>query len=272
MDEAVANRTPENPYHIHLDVFEGPLDLLLHLIKEQQVDIYNIPVAKITEQYIQTIDLMKVLNLDIAGEFLLMAATLAHIKSQMLLPRDEAAQEGDEEGVDPREELVRRLLEYQKFKDVAERLLSRPLLFRDVFKREKPDRPPVGEMQTPSELVEVSVFKLVEAFHRLLDRLRLEKPHEVQTDNISIGEKVLLIVDAVRNSAEGALRFDDLFARDKTTPQVVVTFLALLEMLKRGLLRVFQAEAFAEIQLMGTPSLYGDWSYEHFFGTTEIHS
>lgn len=266
----------ENPYHIRLDVFEGPLDLLLHLIKENQMDIYNIPIAKITEQYLSCIDLMKTLNLDIASEFLLMAATLAHIKSKMLLPMETSQEDPEEEGKDPREELVRRLLEYQKYKNAAEQLLARPLLNRDVFVR----LPSIRTRPTPhksTELVEVSVFKLVEVFHRVLENVPLNDPHEVEMETITLRDCIKAIDQAVTSSKEGSVRFQDLFQEKRTRKTVILTFLALLDMIKRGLLKIFQADTFSDIQLIGTPQLYNErkdhgYDDEYTRKSTEIYS
>ncbi len=262
-------------YKIQLDVFEGPLDLLLHLIKENQVDIYDIPVAKITDQYLQTIEVMETLNLEVAGEFLLMAATLAHIKSKLLLPPDENQEDPEEDGVDPREELVRRLLEYQKYKNVAQQLAERPLLGRDTFKREKIILPR-SDTDDPPELMEVSIFKLVDAFSKVLRKLELASPHEVQREGITVSECVTEVASKLRQSQEGSMRFDDLFEHESSKERVVSTFLALLEMVKRGLIRVFQADSFSEIQLMGTANLYGEWSNdrtdEYGGRTTEVSS
>jgi segregation and condensation protein A len=251
----------ENPYHVRLEIFEGPLDLLLHLIKENRIDIYNIPIALITEQYLSYLDMMKSLNLDIAGEFLLMAATLAHLKSQTLLPPDPTQEDPEEEGVDPRTALVRRLLEYQKYKDAADQLWARPLLERDVFVREITPRA-IPRSDEPTELVEISVFKLVEAFHRVLKHVALEQPHEVERELCSIVECATAIAAKVRASEEGSIRFQDLFQGTQTRVRVITTFLALLDLIRRKVVRVFQADAFSDIQLMGTPTLYGDWKYD----------
>lgn len=268
MSEALATAVTEPLYHVSLDVFEGPLDLLLHLIKENKLDIYNIPISKITDQYLSYIDMMESLDLDLAGEFLLMASTLAHIKSQLLLPPDESQNDPEDEGKDPRTELVRRLLEYQKYKNAAEMLFSRPLLHRDVFKREREDRT-ILRAEGPTELVEISVFKLVEAFHRVLKDFHVDEPHQVERDSVSVGECVSDIAEVIRRSEEGSVRFKDIFPAETSRRRVITTFLALLEMLKRGLIGTFQAAPFSEIEIMGTPLLYGEWTYD---GTDEYSS
>ncbi|MCB0309111.1 MAG: segregation/condensation protein A [Bdellovibrionales bacterium] len=254
-----------SPYLIKLGVFEGPLDLLLHLIKENKMDIYNIQIAVITEQYLQYIELMKELNLDIAGDFLVMAATLAHIKSKLLLPPEPSEDDPEEEGKDPREELVKRLLEYQKYKNAAESLNSRFILGRDVFIREAYLRNNLIK-NAPRELAEISIFKLVDAFHGILKTLSLEKPHEVSMETLSIRDCVSDIVNKIRTSTEGGLQFADLFNQRSSRKRIVVTFLALLDLIRRGAIKVYQSDTFSEIQLIGTPNVYGEWSYD---GTDE---
>ena len=256
-----------HPYRVALDGFEGPLDLLLHLIKENQVDIYHIPVAKITDQYLETLEMMETLNLEVAGEFLLMAATLAHIKSKLLLPPDESQEDPEDEGRDPREELVRRILEYQKYKNAAQQLLARPILGRDVFKRELTIWPRRDGEEAP-ELMEVSLFKLVDAFSKVLKRLELIVPNEVEREGVSVADCVSLVIEKLRSSPEGTLRFDDLFENPSTKERLVSTFLALLELVKRGMVRVFQADAFSDISLMGTAHLHGEWKH----GQTDEYS
>jgi segregation and condensation protein A len=267
LEEAVDTENGTHPYQISLDVFEGPLDLLLHLIKENKVDIYNIPISQIADQYLDHIRMMEELDLDVAGEFIVMAATLAHIKSKLLVPPDETQDDPEEEGRDPRAELVRRLLEYQKYKNAADQLWGRPMLERDVFKRERTDRAMPKPTPSAADLVEISVFKLVEAFHKLLKNLELTKPHSIAMENLTVSECVRNISESIRSSQEGTLQFVQLFEEGATTRQrLVTTFIALLEMLKRGAVRVIQAEAFSEIYLMGTPLLYGEWKYD---GTDE---
>lgn len=220
---------------VQLDIFEGPLDLLLHLIKKNEVSITDIPIAAITEQYLATLDLMQTLNLDVAGEFLVMAATLVHIKSRMLLPAGDE-EDDEEEGVDPREELIRRLLEYQRFKDAADQLEQREILTRDVFARCTARAEEIG----PSVFHEVSVFELVGALQRVLERLPKESVHEITLDKITVREKMTLLLDTLR--ASGRVLFDSLFGEAKTRMDVVVTFLAMLELVKVRALRIFQDE------------------------------
>ena len=206
---------------VQVEIFEGPLDLLLHLIKKNEVSISDIPIATITEQYLATLEVMQAFNLDVAGEFLVMAATLIHIKSRMLLPLTDA-EEDEEEGADPREELVRRLLEYQRFKDAADQLERREVLTRDVFVRSVA---PAEEVPAPG-FREVSVFELLTALKQVLDRLPKDVVHEVMLDKITVREKMTLLLDHLR--AQGKTLFESLFAEVKTRMEVVVTFLAML--------------------------------------------
>ena len=227
---------------VQVEIFEGPLDLLLHLIKKNEVSISDIPIATITEQYLATLEVMQAFNLDVAGEFLVMAATLIHIKSRMLLPLTDA-EEDEEEGVDPREELVRRLLEYQRFKDAADQLERREVLTRDVFVRSVA---PAEEVPAPG-FREVSVFELLTALKQVLDRLPKDVVHEVMLDKITVREKMTLLLDHLR--AQGKTLFESLFAEVKTRMEVVVTFLAMLELVKVRAIRIFQEEATGPIQI-----------------------
>jgi len=230
---------------IALPVFEGPLDLLLHLIKKHEIDIFDIPIALITDKYMAYLGWMEVLDLDIAGEFLVMAATLAHIKSRMLLPPDEAVgeEEAEEEG-DPREELVRRLLEYQRYKEVADELRDRPLLFRDVFVRD--GQAPSVESDNPFS--EVSVFRLVEALDRVMKKTQTRIGHEVVMDRVSIADRILELVELLKTRRE--VTFEDMFVGARTRMAVVATFLAILEMARLKMIRVHQADASEVIHIL----------------------
>jgi segregation and condensation protein A len=221
--------------HVQLEIFEGPLDLLLHLIKKNEVSITDIPIATITEQYLATLDLMQTLSLDVAGEFLVMAATLIHIKSRMLLPAgDDEADE--DEGVDPRDELVRRLLEYQRYKDAASELEQREILTRDVFIRAALPMEETG----PRGFREVSIFELLGALKRVIERLPKDAVHEVTLDKITVREKMTLLLDRLRIQSQ--ILFDALFDDVKTRMEVVVTFLAMLELVKVRAIRIVQEE------------------------------
>lgn len=221
--------------NVQLEIFEGPLDLLLHLIKKNEVSITDIPIATITEQYLSTLELIQSLNLDVAGEFLVMAATLIHIKSRMLLPPGEEEDE-EEEGGDPREELIRRLLEYQRFKEAAEELEKREILRRDVFVR------PSG---VPDEMESVgfeglSLFDLISALRHVLDRFPEERVHEVTLERISVREKMSSLLDDLQR--RGKVIFQSLFEAAVSRLEVVVTFLAMLELVKIRAIRVAQEE------------------------------
>ena len=237
---------PHDAFRIALPNFEGPLDLLLHLIREHRLDIFDIPIALITEKYLEHLEKMREIDLDIAGEFLVMASTLLHLKSRLLLPREQVPEEAAEqpEQGDPRAELVRRLLEYQKYKDAAEQLLGNDLLDREVFSRKVRHEPlPLD----PDEVgfKEISVFKLIEALDRVLKALEPKLQHEVVRDRISLSEAVMRVAERLK--AEGQVRFSALFEGHRTRSQVVVTFMALLEMCKQKLIRVVQAEGDDEI-------------------------
>jgi segregation and condensation protein A len=229
--------------NVQLEIFEGPLDLLLHLIKKNEVSITDIPIATITEQFLATLELMQTLNLDVAGEFLVMAATLIHIKSRMLLPVSEGEGEDQEEGADPRDELVRRLLEYQRFKEAADQLEQRDLLTRDVFVRAA--TPP--EAPDPPVFRELSVFELLTALRRVLDRLPKDVFHEVTLEKITVREKMTLLLD--RLHAHGQVLFESLFSDARTRMEVVVTFLAMLELVKMRAIRILQEAAQGSIMI-----------------------
>lgn len=250
-----------SPYHITLEVFEGPLDLLLHLIKENNIDIFNIPVAKITDQYMTYIEAMEELNLNVAGEFLLMASTLTHLKSKLLLPPDPTQEDEDDQGQDPRAELVRRLLEYQKYKQATEDLNALSQLDRDVFIR-IPAKKIVIQDQ-PIELAEVSVFKLVQAFHKILDNIPSTITHDVEKEYYSIRDCALELQAHLKKAPEGKVYFSTLFKNENNRSRVVASFLAILAMIKRGVLRVYQTDEFDDI-LMSTTDAFneGEWSYD----------
>jgi segregation and condensation protein A len=232
--------------HVKLPSFEGPLDLLLHLIREHKLDVFDIPIALIAEKYNQSLAEMVALDLDVAGEFLVMAATLTHIKSRLLLPRTEApteAGEAAEEQGDPRAELVRRLLEYQKYKDVARQLAENELLDRDVFARRI--TPAAAAQVKSAALAEVSVYRLIEALDRVLKALEPRVGHEVVRDQLTLSAAMQGITAQLRPGER--IGFFQLFEGQRTRGAVVVTFLALLEMVKLRLLRVNQDEGSNDI-------------------------
>jgi len=231
-------------YPVHLENFEGPLDLLLHLIKKNEVNIYDIPIAAITKQYLDYVELMQELNLDVAGEFLVMAATLIHVKSRMLLPRPDPSQEDPEE--DPREALVRRLLEHQKFKAAAELLHERETVRSAQWMR--PDERVADVAGEPEEVeVEVDLFSLMSAFRQVLERAKQRPAMHLPPEQISIETRIEQLLS--RLSETEACGFEDLFADVQTKSGMIVTFLALLEMIRLKLVRVFQGGAFGEIRV-----------------------
>ena len=231
-------------YPVRLERFEGPLDLLLHLIKKHQVNIYDIPIALITKQYLDYLNLMQELDLDIAGDFLVMAATLIHIKSRTLLPRPDPAQEDPEE--DPREALVRRLLEHQKFKAAAELLHDREIQRSAQWAR--PDQRMADVVGDPPEPeVEVDLFSLMAAFRTVLERARNRPQAYLPAEYISVESRIELLM-ALLSKGE-AFGFEELFADVQTKPGIVVTFLALLEMIRLKLVRVFQQGSFGAIRV-----------------------
>ena len=239
----------EDAYRVHIEEFEGPLDLLLHLIKKNEVDIYNIPIAAITRQYLEYMELLKELNLDIAGEFLVMAATLLQIKSRMLLPLTSEEEEAETE--DPRAELVRRLLEYQRYRDASFLLSSRNLLGRDVFAR-KFDSPELADLVQREEPADVELFELIEAFQRVLARVSVETFHDVVTDGISIADRIGEVLSLLH--ASKTLSFESLFGDRMTRDMLVVTFLSILELCKLSLIKITQGESLGVIWLTSTSS------------------
>jgi segregation and condensation protein A len=247
MDERQAELDFESileDYPVRLQNFEGPLDLLLHLIKTHEMDIYDIPIALVTQQYLDYLDLMQELNLDVAGEFLVMAATLIHIKSRMLLPRPDPTQQDPEE--DPREALVRRLLEHQKFKAAAELLHEKEIPRSALWGR--PDgriADVVGEPPEPE--IEVDLFSLMAAFRQVIERARQRPVVVLPAEQISIETRIQTLL--ARLSETDACGFDELFADVQTRAGMIVTFLALLEMIRLKLVRVFQQGAFGPIRV-----------------------
>jgi segregation and condensation protein A len=227
-------------------MFEGPLDLLLYLIKKNEIDIYNIPVALITEQYLQYLKIIKSLNLDTAGEYLVMAATLIHIKSRMLLPvPEEPSDEETEE--DPRASLIRQLLEYQSFKEAAAALEMRPLLERDVFTRSAPISEDAGPSTGEDDLIEASIFELIDAFHHLVSRSGQQELLEIDLEKMSITDIINDVME--RLNAEGNLTFEELFGEKADRRRIIYTFLALLELIKMKMVKAYQTSSFGVIRI-----------------------
>ncbi|MFZ3156360.1 MAG: segregation/condensation protein A [Smithella sp.] len=232
-------------YAVKLDIFEGPLDLLLYLIKKNEIDIYNIPIALVTEQYLQYLKIIKELNLDLAGEYLVMAATLIHIKSRMLLPPPD---EPEEEEEDPRAELVRQLLEHKTFKEAAENLKERPLLERDVFTRAALLPEEVEKTTTEEEeLIEVSVFELIEAFHRVVSQLDRKELLEIDLEKLSLTDIINEIMDQL--SVTKSSTFEDLLQGKRDRRRIIYTFLAILELIKLRMIKAYQTSIFGVIRI-----------------------
>jgi len=233
-------------FPIKLPVYEGPLDLLLHLIRKHEVDIHDIPIALITAQYLATIDLMQELNLDVAGDFLLMAATLIHIKSKMLLPRPETAAAVDGEQEDPRDALVRRLLEHQKFKAAGALLHEREQLRAAQWLRPDERIAAIAGDDYEPEL-EVDLFSLLSAFQAVVQRAKLRPRVLLPPEQMPIEVRIDQLLE--RLSETEACGFEDLFADVHDRMGLITTFLALLEMIRLKLVRVFQAGSFGPIRV-----------------------
>lgn len=232
---------------VHLDRFEGPLDLLLFLIREHEVDITDIPIAKITDQYLATIGNLDELDLDSAGEYLVMATSLMRIKAKMLIPRD-LDDEDDEDAVDPRAELVRRLLEYREFKQISEQLAERQDQWRGVFSRAAS---PIPETESDDEDFEdpgVSMIDLFRAFRSILAQVESESPLHMETESYSVDDQIAFIRAQCDRSDEG-VRFFALFEDVRSRPLLITTFLALLEIVRQREIVAHQVERFGEIWL-----------------------
>lgn len=231
------------PVVVKLERFEGPLDLLLHLIKRDEIDIYDIPIARITQQYLAYLELMRSLDLEVAGEFLVMAATLMRIKAKMLLPAPRAEEE-EEEG-DPREELVQRLLEYRQFKEAASTLRLREEERRHLYERGL--LPPLDDAG-PLPLAPASLFDLMDAFHRVVARIPEPAVYEVRVEIFDVEEKMTEIARAA--AEDGTVMFSALLLRCRARAEMVVTFIALLELIKLGQVTVIQSEHFDDITIV----------------------
>ncbi len=238
-DPALLATEPFAPYSVRLPVFEGPLDLLLHLIRINEVEITEIPIARIGEQYLEYLTVMNDLDLDRVGEYLVMASTLAWIKSRMLLPAERVGEDGEE--IDPRAELVARLFEYQRFKEVAAELGERKRLGRDVFAATGFD------LEAPDESereIEVGLFDLVEAYRRVLEtKLDSEsKPHEIEAEEITVRERMTEVMTALESRP--SIDFDVLLREERSRPYtkavIIATFIAILELTRLAVIRIYQ--------------------------------
>ncbi|MCP4996395.1 MAG: segregation/condensation protein A [Gammaproteobacteria bacterium] len=231
---------PPDALEVFLDAFEGPLDLLLYLIKRQNLDILDIPIAEITKQYMEYVDLMKELRLELAAEYLVMAAMLAEIKSRMLLPRQDEL--GEEEG-DPRAELIRRLQEYERYKQAAEDIESLPRIGRDIFQPEVAVPHRSDERAPP----DVDMKELLLALRDVLHRADMFTNHQIQMETLSVREKMSFVLESV--NADTFTEFTQLFKIEEGRLGVVVTFLAILELIKGSLLEIIQTDAFGVIHV-----------------------
>ena len=230
-------------YQVKLEIFEGPMDLLLHLIRKNEVDIFDIPIAVITDQYLGYLDMMKSLNINIAGDFLVMASTLVHIKSKMLLP---GLSDGEEEEDDFRVEITGPLLEYLNLKEIAGELSERELLNRDVFTRQFSTHYK-NQLQGEEPLLDVNLFQLMDAFKKVIEETLPGVPISVQVEKWTVREKMTSIMDRLKSAQ--TIYFNDLFKEHKTISEFIVTFLALLELVHIGLVRVFQPDPGSDIRL-----------------------
>jgi len=223
----------EERYSVKLeDIFEGPMDLLIHLIRKNEIDIYDIPIAMITRQYLEYLDWMKIMNIDFAGEFIVMAATLTQIKSKMLLPTHGY----EDEDIDPRSEITKPLLEYLRMKDVAEELSKRHLLGDTTFVRTPDLKAYLSD--TDDQFVKIGLFELIDAFQKILENLPGDHKIDFSTDRISVKDRITEIIDILE--VKGSVTFTELFPSAGTKGEIIVTFLAILEMVKLYLIRVVQ--------------------------------
>ena len=223
----------EKPYKVQLEeIFEGPMDLMIHLIRKNDLDIYDIPIALITDQYLQYLELMQAMNIDYAGDFLLMASTLTQIKSRMLLP----THDGENEEEDPLQEITRPLLEYLRMKSAADQLIERNLLGENTFVR-NPNR---DEFLTSpdDEFIKIGLFELIDAFQKILERIPDGHRVELTADEISVKDKISQIVEILE--AKASITFLELFSDNPDKHEVIITFLAILEMVKLTLIRIIQ--------------------------------
>jgi segregation and condensation protein A len=233
-------------YKVKLEVFEGPLDLLLYLIKQDEIDIYDISLERITSQYLEYLQAFKELNIELAGEFIVMAANLIYLKSRSLLPRDQQPPEEDAGEEDPRWELVRQLIEYKKFKEAAAQLNLRALEQERIFVRETAS---TSCIQEPLRLGEVGIFQLIGAFQTVMKRIEARQDvQEIFSEHFSVSEKIDSILQRIATG--NRFRFSDLFGTAASRVEVVVTFLALLELIRLKQVRAIQKNVFEEIEIV----------------------
>jgi segregation and condensation protein A len=243
--EGLESTLPADAPRIHLPVFEGPLDLLLYLIRRDRIDIHDIPIAPITRQYMEYLDVMRELNLDVAGEFMVMAATLIHIKSKMLVPVEPTEVEG-EEAEDPREALVQRLLEFERYKAAAGVLYQKGQIRAATWTRPETALPKLLD-DAGEEMLEAGLFDLISAFKELLDRRKTLLAHEVQSDGKSVEQRMDEVIALLREGQ--SIDFLELFAGQATKADMIVTFLALLELIRLKTVKVYQRGNFGAIRV-----------------------
>src|ERR1044072_7499910 len=235
----------EADYKVKLEVFEGPLALLLYLIKQDEIDIYDISLERITSQYLEYLQAFKELNIELAGEFIVMAANLIYLKTRSLLPRDQQPPEEDAAEDDPRWELIRQLIEYKKFKEAAAQLNLRALEQERMFIREAR---PLPDVQEPLRLGEVGIFQLISAFQTVMKRLEARRDvQEIFSERFSVSEKIEAILERIASGT--GFRFSDLFSSAASRIEVIVTFLALLELIRLKQVRALQKNVFEEIEI-----------------------
>ncbi|MEA3305420.1 MAG: segregation/condensation protein A [Candidatus Omnitrophota bacterium] len=237
-------------YKVKLEIFEGPLDLLLYLIKKDELDIYDIPIAKVTNQYLEYLEMMKLFDLDIAGEFIVMAATLMQIKSRMLLPPEEISQEEMEEE-DPRSELVKKLLEYKKFKEVADKLSEKEAAQSRFYTRINEEKPVIETEDSP--FFEASIFDLLTAFSKILKDIPKEAFHKIVKDEFTVSGKIHDISHILVSKPK--VYFSKFFKQAKNKLEIIATFLAVLELIKLKEIIIIQKEPFSEIEIMKNPDI-----------------
>ncbi len=261
-ESPVASRAPDlgsiadgvrsrESYAVSIDAFEGPLDLLLHLVRRHELDVLDIPIAFVAEKYVEYLEFAKALDVEIAGEYLVMAATLAYLKSRELLPPqpEEEVEESEEDGVDPREELIRRLIDYERFRAASADLDARPVVGRDVFSRGGDvDVPPLAP-----ELAPITLFKLADAYNKILERVRIHKSHEVDLEPVNIRARMrqlsLMLGDHDRLDFVEMFTTQTWHSEKQLRQMLVVTLMSILEMCKLGVLSVHQPEGSETILL-----------------------
>ncbi len=243
----ISDLDDDQAYEVKLEAFTGPMDLLLHLIRKQKINIYDIPIALIARQYLEYLSVMKTLNLSMAGEFLVMAATLLYIKSRTLLPKEETIDPEDEEVIDPRSELVRQLIEYERFKDAAGSLVTRERIWNDSFTREPLPLPKKTEEEEDVWTEDLQIFDLLSALQGILDRAPSDTYVEVSRENWTVEERIQVVME--RLETEATIPFEALFEEQWSRPLIIVTFLGLLELVRMNLVRLFQPEWFGAIHV-----------------------